>query len=820
MVSNRGARPDNLEKLNDAQDSNEFNPKYSQFDELENLVSTSQEEEYPATSSLVDQVECVESIEGKSVEMSSKLNDLDHKIAETTSRTDDLDGQLDDMEAELAQMESDIAEINAVEQLIADAEALNENSGELAEEADEDMDELEEYTTNDFQIEAVRERTAEYKRHNYDHIDGQVKLARKKAVAFEKKYGELCSDFPIACDSCEMADSGEIVCDLDRFVDLKRLIADIANNAEDATETLKRVNLLYMELQGYASGGKSSCTVPAEARSGQDFNSLQNVYDGLEAQLKELIDNEISPFPELADLDFSNIESLYQEIRNMLYGNSTDESIGQIGENPLVWNDIHGLEGAVNFAANPGCWREDEECSFETDFSNTNNAEAMQQNQEWIDKYFNLIDDAVAGAREDMDTTNGGLQNNIQDVGNTIKSLGIDIESSEDDKQELERTVADIEHLIASTRSLLDRIPQKRNAQKMQKAMWFEPQLPEDASVFGKSVYSFELTINARIREPANNILFVGENQNSLAVDTDDEGHVVVNFNTAPDVAYRIKSEDPLPIGSKAWHQITFAKNGRRIAVTHECVSGCDDVDFVARERGDNRRKRKRRNRHSKRHLQNRQRRQADECDGTTSHCFLPFENTAWPIDFYKISTGEFYVYIGAYHAPLEDVYTETGIDIVGSFYDGQDEGGFDGDLNGIEINRHLITPFHFKTKDTTEAQDANIKVVDGRKEPSQCFDNRRSMLTDSTSDKECPCLDGKDSYIMYTSGELDIVFRDELRGHLEFTYTSLADKYVMGAIFSEDGENYMVIVKANDEYKLHIRGKVSFFVKCESFMI
>ena len=206
MVSNRGARPDNLEKLNDAQDSNEFNPKYSQFDELENLVSTSQEEEYPSTSSLVDQVECVESIEGKSVEMSSKLNDLDHKIAETTSRTDDLDGQLDDMEAEIAQMEADIAEINAVEQLIADAESLNENSGELAEEADEDMDELEEYTTNDFQIEAVRARTADYQRHDYDHIDGQVKLARKKAVAFEKKYGELCADFPIACDSCEMAD--------------------------------------------------------------------------------------------------------------------------------------------------------------------------------------------------------------------------------------------------------------------------------------------------------------------------------------------------------------------------------------------------------------------------------------------------------------------------------------------------------------------------------------------------------------------------------------------------------------------------------------
>ena len=810
MVSQRGARPDGLEKLNDAQDSNEFNPKYSQFDELDNLVMTSSEEEYPATSSLVDQLECVESIEGKSVEMSSKLNDMDHKIAHTKTTTDELDEKLDQMETAIEQMNSDIDEINAVEQLIKDAENFNDESARLATEATEDMDDLEEYEVADFQIEAVKARTSEYAEHNYDQITGDVNLARSKAVAFKKKYGELCSDFPIACNSCEMADSGEIECDLDRFVDLKRLIADIANNADDASSLLDQAKGLYLELQSYASGGKSTCNEPGEAKRAQDVTSLQNVYDKLKQDLEDLINNDIAAFPELNNFDFSHIESLYGDIREMIYGNSTDEQIAAIGgDDATIWNDIHGLEGATNFATNPGCWREGVECTFATDMSNKNNEDAMEVNGLWMNKYNDLMKQAITGATDDMDQgMNGGISNNIDDIGITIKKLESEINAAEGDKEELERTVTDIQHLIASARSLLDRIPQARNGQNLDKAAWFEPQLPEDAGAFGKSVYSFELTVNARARNKANNILFVGEEANSLAIDTDDEGHILANFNTG-DTGYRVRSDEPLPIASKAWHQITFTKNGRRIAISHECVANCDEPDIASQDRGDvRRRKRKRRNRHSKRHL-NRARRQAgDQCNGDTSHCFLPYANTAWPIDFYKIESGQFYMFVGAYYAPLQEVYSRTGVDITSNFYDGNDEGGFDGDINGIEINRHLITPFHFKSKQTTAAQAAALKVPDPIPEAARCFDNRRNKFTPSSTGKECPCLDGKDSYIMYTSEELDIVFRDELRGHLEFTYSSLADKYVMGAIFSEDGENYMIILKANDQYKLHIRGK------------
>ena len=808
MVSNRGARPDSLAKLNDAQDSNEFNPKYSQFDELENLVSTSQEEEYPATSSLVDQLECVESIEGKSIEMSSKLNDLDHKIADTNGRTDELDSKLDQMESTIAQMESEIAEINAVEQNIEDAENLNHESAELANEANDDMDDLEEYTVNDFQIEAVEQRTAEYAAHDLDSITVQVNDARKKAGDFKKKYSQMCVDFPIACNSCEVADSGEIECDLDRFIDLKQLIVAIANNTDGATELLDEIKAKYLEIQSLASGGKTSGCNNNEAQLGPDFTSLQNVYNDLKAQLDDLIDDDTADIPMLNDFDidrFSNIEQLYNEIRQMLYGNSTDEQIGQIDSDPTIWNDIHGLEGAVNFVANPGCWREGNECDYKTDFSSVSNQEAMAINQDWMNKYQGLIEDAVQGAKEDMDITDGGIQNNIDGIENTIKSLKADMDAADNDQQELDHTVGQIQHLIASTRSMLDRIPQARNGQKMGQAMWFEPQPPDDAAAFGDSTYSFELTVNARVRRTENNILFVGEETNSLAIDTDDQGHVVANFITA-DTAYSVKSESPLPVKSAAWHQISFVKNGRRIAVSHECVHNCEEAeDLATAERGDVRRKRKRRNRHSKRHL--RSRREADECDGSTPHCFLPYESTAWPIDFYKISTGEFYMYVGAYYTPLQEVYAKTGNDLTGNMLDSADYNGFEGDINGIEINRHLITPFHFKSKKTTEGDNAALKVLDPIPEPQQCFDNRRNTFKPSRADKECPCLDGQNSYITYTAGDLDIVFREELRGHLEFTYTSLADKYVMGAIFSEDGEYYMVILKANDEYKLHIRG-------------
>ena len=132
-----------------------------------------------------------------------------------------------------------------------------------------------------------------------------------------------------------------------------------------------------------------------------------------------------------------------------------------------------------------------------------------------------------------------------------------------------------------------------------------------------------------------------------------------------------------------------------------------------------------------------------------------------------------------------------------------------DGQINGIEINRHMVTPFQFEQKDI-ESNNENLKVENTLEDKDRCWSPRNNGFTVSRSisgTKNCPCLDGRDSYIMFHSDEIDIEFAGRFTGHLEFTHTSLADRYVIGAIFDESGNHFMLMLKVGNKFKLIIQG-------------
>lgn len=82
----------------------------------------------------------------------------------------------------------------------------------------------------------------------------------------------------------------------------------------------------------------------------------------------------------------------------------------------------------------------------------------------------------------------------------------------------MENLKNEIQHLVDSTRYLIDRTPKDKNAQKFDRKIRIEPRiLAED---FDDSQYHFEMTLNVKIDDPNNNIVSYGNTKNYVIVDT------------------------------------------------------------------------------------------------------------------------------------------------------------------------------------------------------------------------------------------------------------------------------------------------------------
>ena len=163
-------------------------------------------------------------------------------------------------------------------------------------------------------------------------------------------------------------------------------------------------------------------------------------------------------------------------------------------------------------------------------------------------------------------------------------------------------------------------------------------------------------------------------------------------------------------------------------------------------------------------------------------------------------------MYLGDYHRARTEIDQEYFVDDVLVNHD-----GLNGQVNGIEVNHHLITPFHFDQFDLADGKTADLEVdrQTTQRDSEDCWSSRASEFEKERPEyrKDCPCLNGKDSYIMFEAKAIDLEYKDALMGHIEFSYTSQSDKFLLGGIFSEDGAAYMLMIKKHGQFKLILKG-------------
>jgi hypothetical protein len=367
VVNNRGSRPDVLETLNEQQNNGQYDPKMAQFAPVDNLVVKSVQEQYPPTSSLADQQECVDAIEGNVIQTSQKVTDLDKKIAETVKNNRDIEARLDQMENEIERMNSGIDSINKVTDNIKAADELITEADSITQNLITEMDELEDISSEDFKIPEIKERIEEYNTFDFEDANGKVKLARERARDLRNKLVELRNLWSIADENCEVVDSGQVSCELpidstvyaQMLYKIQHMVNEAKVNEQTANDGLKD---LISQSNGYAQ-----CKLP-DSNPPVDFVAQKNTFDKLERELEDLnlevLQETPNPNWDRIDKIYNDVNKLYQEIREVLYGpDATDEDISS---DPKNWDKIYGLDGAINFLSNPACWRLGEECDFPT----------------------------------------------------------------------------------------------------------------------------------------------------------------------------------------------------------------------------------------------------------------------------------------------------------------------------------------------------------------------------------------------------------------------------------------------------------------------
>ena len=620
----------------------------AQFAPVDNLVVKSVQEQYPPTSSLADQQECVDAIEGNVIQTSQKVTDLDKKIAETVKNNRDIEARLDQMENEIERMNAGIDSINKVTDNIKAADELITEADSITQNLITEMDELEDISSDDFKIPEIKERIEEYNTFDFEDANGKVKLARERARDLRNKLVELRNLWSIADENCEVVDSGQVSCELpidstvyaQMLYKIQHMVNEAKVNEQTANDGLKD---LISQSNGYAQ-----CKLP-DSNPPVDFVAQKNTFDKLERELEDLnlevLQETPNPNWDRIDKIYNDVNKLYQEIREVLYGpDATDEDISS---DPKNWDKIYGLDGAINFLSNPACWRLGEECDFPTGDVASQDPVTQKANDDWLKKYKGIIESTIQAAQDGMNVP--GVDNQIGDITTVIDELKAGMEETEKAQDELDALTKDINHLIASSRSLIDRIPLERNGQNLGKSQWIKPHMPDDPSAFGDDVlYSFEATINVKLNEPVggNNVLFFGEADNRVAIDTDDAGHAIASFRSNGQT-YHVISDDVIPFGSADWYQIKFSKNGRRIGVTVKNLNGLpagadddNDDDFEVGERKDTnaRKRRRKRKRHTKRTTLNSRIRRELETVPIKSADFIPYRDAAWQL---KIGSGK-----------------------------------------------------------------------------------------------------------------------------------------------------------------------------------
>ena len=679
--------------------------KDAQFAPLDTLVQDVISQEYPPTSSLADQLECVVMIEDKASSTSEKLVDLETKIQDSLSITADVNDQLDQMNEELRHVQDGI---NAVESITSDVETardLVDEAEELADDALEYMDELEEISPDDMQLDDLDVRVEEYKSEDWEHIDAEVQKARKYRKSLEDKLLELLEAFVVAHQHCEIHDNDFVECEISALTEMTPLIqgawADVNDANEKLIESERKMHDASDLKKNYVGCEDLKSVTP------QDITSMKNAVEQLKANLANITMENYGEYRPTWDEDIAFINEQYEkvidtydEIYGMLYGKTPEPPEEQHDK------DVWGVEGGMRFLRNPGCWNlePEEECDFNTAMSDSS---SNVDSDAYIDKYEEIVETALEDAERMMNGRGENVQLKMDAINRDFEDLTIDQGDPDvvrNTLNDIEGTINDIKHLIESTRSLLDRVPLEHNAQGFNKSDYVEPHVTVGG--FGDSRYHFEVDMNVRLKAANNNLLYFGNAENFVTIDT--ANGVPSATYTSGGVPYSVQAAEALPVNSAEWWSIHFEKMGRRIEISAKCAeeNKCSSTSAPAERtdaEGGRRRRRKRRRRHrksSKRSIRFPRDVSDSASEATGAALFLPFGDAKWA-QFESVCTNhqECAENPAALRAVVGDYYHVT------NELHSENFEGLKGDLNGLRVNGHLVTPWQFNSKSPPDAK-------------------------------------------------------------------------------------------------------------------
>ena len=541
-------------------------------------------------------------IEDYTATTSQKLQDLENKISEATSITDQVTSDLDNIENEqLEAVTNGIEQLKSIKSDLDQAKNNLDETKQLESDARDYMQELEDMEPEDFELENLKLRVEEYKTHNLSDISEKVDTARLHRKDLHQAYLDLLELFSIADDFCEVHDNDNVNCDISKLTQLGPLIQKAWIDANEAKKLLAGIEPGMKE-----AGTRKNDFTPCDAKkiSADDLTSFKNNVDEIKSNLGSIELDNMEEYDPNFDSDAQHIDQahhditqLYNEIYGILFNslkNTSEPAYEQ--ESKDQW----GVYGGIEFLKNPGCWFSGEVCNFDVDHSS---GAITEDSNGFVDAYSGVIEDAISNAQDEMDgrgRTHDGAANEIDKAKRSFEDLTMknsDADVIHNNLDDIESTIQ--EHLIESTRSLLDRVPLSKNAQNFKKSDLVEPHVvPND---FGDSTFHFDMDLNVRLKSKDNNLVYFGNEENFVTVDSQD-GYAVAEFNVAGR-SFKVRSENDLPTGSDNWYSIHLEKMGRRLAVSAQCHphESCDtsvsDQTRAERTDQDGRRRRKRRRR-------------------------------------------------------------------------------------------------------------------------------------------------------------------------------------------------------------------------------
>jgi len=181
---------------------------------------------------------------------------------------------------------------------------------------------------------------------------------------------------------------------------------------------------------------------------------------------------------------------------------------------------------------------------------------------------------------------------------------------------------------------------------------------------------------------------------------------------------------------------------------------------------------------------------------------FLPFGDAKWT-QFESVCTDhqECAENPGALRAIVGDYYHVT------NELHSENFEGLKGDLNGLRVNGHLVTPWQFNSKSPPD--DKWDKVDKPLEERGECWsDKSQSFEKDGrfSAMYDCPCLDGRNSYVKIDPTGIDLTFRDKLHAIMQFSpFGSQSGNYIVAAMFTE--KSYILVEKTVSGFELIIKG-------------